>query len=160
VSKALDLRALDTLSGRWLAAWAGDAPFADCCTPDLHYEDPLTRGPLRGPEDVEEHAALLRHVLPDATITATAEALERQGHACFPWHLKGTHLGEYGPLPPTEKAVSLHGLHYVELSDGLIRRARGFLDLYEGATQLGLLPQRGGLGETALFVLRGFGLRR
>ena len=28
------------------------------------------------------------------------------------------------------------------------------------ATQLGLLPARGGPGETALLLLRGFGLRR
>ena len=31
-----------------------------------------------------------------------------------------------------------------------VRRARGFFDLYDAATQLGLLPSRGGLGETAL----------
>jgi hypothetical protein len=41
-----------------------------------------------------------------------------------------------------------------------VRRARGFFDLYDAATQLGLLPSRGGIGETALLVLRGFGLRR
>ena len=54
----------------------------------------------------------------------------------------------------------LDGLHFVELGDGRIHRARGFYDLYDGATQLGLLPARGGLGETALMFLRGFGLRR
>ena len=41
-----------------------------------------------------------------------------------------------------------------------MRRARGFFDLYDAATQLGLLPARGGMGETALLMLRGFGLRR
>ena len=56
--------------------------------------------------------------------------------------------------------MTLHGLHYIELSDGAVRRARGFFDLYDAATQLGLLPARGGLGETALLLLRGFGLRR
>ena len=61
---------------------------------------------------------------------------------------------------PPSSFVSLHGLHYIELSDGAVRRARGFFDLYDAATQLGLLPARGGLGETALLVLRGFGLRR
>ena len=63
-------------------------------------------------------------------------------------------------LPATERFVTLHGVHYVELSDGAVRRARGFFDLYDAATQLGLLPARGGLGETALLLLRGFGLRR
>lgn len=156
----LERGALDALAERWAAAWTGQASFADCCTPDVAYEDPLTVVPLAGPAAMTEHAERLTKVFPDATVERTAAALERGGHACFPWRLDGTHLGEYGPLPPTEKELSLHGLHYVELVDGRVRRARGFFDLYEGATQLGLLPQRGGLGEAALFLLRGFGLRR
>jgi hypothetical protein len=47
----------------------------------------------------------------------------------------------------------------VELSDNTIRRARSFYDLYDVATQLGILPSRGGIGETVLLMLRGFGLR-
>lgn len=156
----LERGVLDSLAERWASAWMGQAAFADCCTGDVSYEDPLSRVPLAGAAAVEEHAATMRSVFPDAVVQRTADALERGGLACFPWRLEGTHLGEYGPLPPTEKKLSLHGLHYVELSDGLVRRARGFFDLYEGATQLGLLPQRGGLGEAALLLLRGFGLRR
>jgi len=162
VSTGTDLErgALDSLAERWLEAWLGKASFAECCTGDLSYEDPLTAVPLTGPGAMEGHASTMRRVFPDARLERTAEALERGGHACFPWRLDGTHLGDYGPLPATEKPLSLHGLHYVELSDGLVRRARGFFDLYEGSVQLGLLPQRGGLGEVAMFLLRGFGLRR
>jgi hypothetical protein len=36
---------------------------------------------------------------------------------------------------------------------------RGFFDLYDAATQLGVLPGHGTLGEKALLMLRGFGLR-
>jgi hypothetical protein len=36
---------------------------------------------------------------------------------------------------------------------------RGFYDLYDAATQLGVLPGRGTLGEKALLLLRGLGLR-
>jgi hypothetical protein len=53
----------------------------------------------------------------------------------------------------------LHGIHYLELEGGRVRRARGFFDLYDAAIQLGLLPQRGSLTESALLLLRGFGLR-
>jgi hypothetical protein len=63
-------------------------------------------------------------------------------------------------LPATDRFMTIHGLHYLELTDGSVRRARGFFDLYDAATQLGLLPSRGGLGETALLLLRGFGVRR
>lgn len=151
---------LDELAERWAAAWTGHGAFADCCTPDVAYEDPLTPAPLAGPEAVTAHAATMRRVFPDARVERTAAALERGGNACFPWRLDGTHLGEHGPLPATERELSLHGLHYVELVDGRVRRARGFFDLYQGAQQLGLLPPRGGLGEAALLLLRGFGLRR
>jgi hypothetical protein len=56
--------------------------------------------------------------------------------------------------------VTIHGMHYLELVDGAVRRARGFFDLYDAAIQLGLLPARGGVGETALLLLRGFGVKR
>ena len=93
-------------------------------------------------------------------VGATAPALARGGYGCLPWKLSGTQRGDLAMLPATDEVVTLQGLHYLELKDGLMRRARGFLDLYEGATQLGLLPQKGGLGEAALLFLRGFGLRR
>ena len=40
-----------------------------------------------------------------------------------------------------------------------VRRARGFYDLYDAAAQLGILPARGGVGESVLLLLRGFGIR-
>ena len=103
----------------------------------------------------------LRSAFPDLHIEATAPPLSRNDHVCIPWRALGTHRAELGPmLPATERFVTLHGVHYIELSDGAVRRARGFFDLYDAATQLGVLPARGGLGETALLLLRGFGLRR
>jgi steroid delta-isomerase-like uncharacterized protein len=151
---------LDALSERWRHAWAGQLTFASCCTPDVGYEDPVAVEPLTGVEALERHAAALRAALPDLKLEAGARALARGAHACLPWRLAGTHRGDTTILPATDRFVVIHGLHYVELADGLVRRARGFFDLYEVATQLGLLPARGGLGETALLLLRGFGVRR
>jgi hypothetical protein len=160
VSDALQRRQLDTLAERWRNAWHG-AGFEACCTPDVSYEDPVAVDPLRGVEALDRHAAGLRSAFPDLRIEPTAPPLVRDSHACVPWRAAGTHRGDLGArLPATERFVTLHGLHYVELSDGAVRRARGFFDLYDAATQLGLMPARGGLGETALLLLRGFGLRR
>jgi hypothetical protein len=160
VSDALERPALDTLAERWRGAWQG-AGFEACCTPDVSYEDPVATDPLRGVEALDRHAAHLRGAFPDLRIQPTAPPLLRGAHACFPWRAAGTHKGDLGTmLPATDRFVSLHGLHYVELTDGAVRRARGFFDLYDAATQLGLLPTRGGPGETALLLLRGFGLRR
>lgn len=151
---------LDVLAERWSDAWLGEADFAELCTAGVNYEDPLAHEPLVGSPAMAEHAATMRRAFPDARIERTAPAVSRGDHACLPWRLLGTHTGEVGALPATDRFVSLDGLHYVELSDGLVHRARGFFDLYEGSIQLGLLPQRGGLGEAALLLLRGFGLRR
>jgi hypothetical protein len=160
VSVELERGALDALAERWRLGWHGEG-FEACCTPDLSYEDPIAVQPLRGVDALDRHAAGVRGAFPDLTVEATAPALGRGEHACIPWRAVGTHRGDIGTvLPASDRFVALHGLHYLELTDGLVRRARGFFDLYDAATQLGLLPARGGLGETALLVLRGFGLRR
>jgi predicted ester cyclase len=151
---------IDDLAGRWTSAWTEDGGFAACCSAELTYEDPLVAEPLTGLVEVEAHAARLRTAFPDARIEQTAPPLARGDHACVPWKLLGTNRGALAMLPATDRFVTLHGLHYLELTDGRVRRARGFLDLYDAATQLGLLPARGGWGEQALMLLRGFGLRR
>ena len=158
--RELERAEIDALADQWAKTWTDATGFESCCTGDVSYEDPMLRVPLTGVQALRDHAAQLHVAFPDAKVHRAAPALERGGHACLPWKLTGTHRGDIGMLPATDRTVSLHGLHYVELDDGLVRRARGFLDLYDGATQLGLLPERGGLGEAALLLLRGFGLRR
>lgn len=160
MSGELERSPLDDLADRWQRAWAGQASFADCCTPDIRYEDPVALDPLDGLTPLEAHAAMLRRAFTDLKVEASAPRLRTGAHAVFPWRLAGTHKGDLGPLPATDRFVTLHGIHYVELDDDRIRRARGFYDLYEAVTQLGLLPSRGSLGETALLLLRGFGIRR
>jgi hypothetical protein len=160
VSTELERGALDTLAEQWRAGWEG-AGFESCCTPDVSYEDPVAVDLLRGVEALDAHASMLRAAFPDLRMEATAQPLFRGAHACVPWRALGTHRGDLGQmLPASDRFVTIHGLHYLELTDGAIRRARGFFDLYDAAIQLGLLPSRGGLGETALLMLRGFGVRR
>lgn len=160
MSGQLERAPLDCLGERWQRAWSGDATFADCCTPDVRYEDPVAIDPLDGAPALEAHAGKLRRAFPDLRVENSAPRVQTGAHAVFPWRLAGTHRADLGPLPATDRFVTLHGLHYVELHDERIRRARGFFDLYEAVVQLGLLPGRGSLGETALLLLRGFGLRR
>ena len=151
---------VDVLADAWSRAWTEGAGFAACCTVGISYEDPRAIEPLTGLDPIERHAQALRTAFPDVHVEHTAPALQRGAHACIPWRLRGTHLGRLAGLPGTEEKIVIHGLHYVELTDGRISRARGFFDLYDGSIQLGLLPARGGLGESALLLLRGFGVRR
>jgi len=159
VSGELARSELDALAERWRGGWSARG-FEASCTPDVRYEDPVAVQPLEGIAALEDHAASLRAAMPDLRIEGSSPPLARGRHACLPWRLVGTHKGDTPILPATDRFIVLHGLHYVEVSDGLIHRARGFFDLYDVAVQLGLLPARGGLGETALLLLRGFGVRR
>jgi hypothetical protein len=144
VSAELERGALDDLAERWRAGWRGGG-FEGCCTPDVAYEDPVATDLLRGVDALDRHATTLRAAFPDLTVEATAPPLGRGQHACVPWRAVGTHRGDIGAaLPATDRFVALHGVHYLELADGLVRRARGFFDLYDAAVQLGLLPARGG----------------
>lgn len=159
----LERAQVEWLAERWAAAWEGGAGFAECCTPDVGYEDPLALEPLEGADALDRHAERARRALPDLRLERRGAPLwggPGEGFACLPWRLAATHRGEVAGLPATDRFVIVHGVHYAELSDGLIRRARGFYDLHDVAVQLGFVPARGSLAESTLLMLRGFGLRR
>jgi steroid delta-isomerase-like uncharacterized protein len=150
------------LAERWRRAWVEATPeaFGECCSVEVFYEDPLAIEPREGLGALAEHAGRLRTALPDMRVEAVGDAVVDDRNGCLPWRLVGTHRGEVGDVPATGRFVTLSGIHYVALVDGRIRRARGFFDLYDAAVQLGMLPKRGSLGESAIMLLRGFGLRR
>jgi steroid delta-isomerase-like uncharacterized protein len=150
------------LAERWRQAWVEATPeaFGECCSVEVFYEDPLAIEPREGLGALAEHAGRLRAALPDMRVEAVGDAVVDERNGCLPWRLVGTHRGEVGDVPATGRFVTLSGIHYVALVDGRIRRARGFFDLYDAAVQLGMLPKRGSLGESAIMLLRGFGLRR
>ena len=150
------------LAERWRGAWLAATPeaFGDCCHVDVLYEDPLATEPLEGLGALAAHARQLRSAFPDMRIEAGGPEVVSGNHACLPWRFAGTNKGDIAALPASDRFLAFHGVHFVELRDGDVRRARGFFDLYDVAVQLALLPKRGSLGETALMALRGFGLLR
>ena len=154
----------DELIDGWEAAWSGKDPsaFAELCVPDIHYEDPLTGEPLEGLAALVRHAARLWAAFPDARLERTGQRLldaQEPRFIAATSKLLATHRAPLEGLPPTNRFVVLHCIFYCELDDGRLRRVRAFFDLYDAAVQLGVLPARGTLGEKALLVLRGFGLR-
>jgi steroid delta-isomerase-like uncharacterized protein len=154
---------VEELVDRWQAAWAGRdrRAFREVCTPDVHYEDPLCGEPLEGPEAVADHAARLWATFPDVRVERTGERLADGRYVAAPCKVLGTHRGELEGLPATGRFVVVHLVCYLELDGARERlfRARSFFDAYDAAVQLGVLPAHGTLGERALLMLRGFGLR-
>jgi steroid delta-isomerase-like uncharacterized protein len=152
---------VDELFDAWEAAWSEKDPaaFEPLCAPDLHYEDPLTDEPLEGAEQLTRHAARLWAAAPDARVEQTGARLSDGHFAAAPCKLLATHRAPLEGLPATNRFVVVHCVFYCELRHEQLLRVRAFFDLYDAATQLGVLPARGTLGEKALLVLRGFGFR-
>ena len=152
---------VDELIDGWEAAWSGreEAAFRKVCAQKVHYEDPLTPEPLEGVEELGQHASRLWAAFPDARLERTGERLTDQRFVAAPSKLLGTHRAPLNGLPATNRFLVVHCIFYCELRRGRLLRVRAFFDLYDAATQLGVLPGRGTLGEKALLMLRGFGLR-
>jgi steroid delta-isomerase-like uncharacterized protein len=152
---------VDELIDGWEAAWSGkDAEaFQDLCAPAVHYEDPLTDEPLVGADALGHHAEQLWAAFPDARLERTGERLSDGRFVAAPGKVLATHKGALEGLPATNRFIVVHCVCYCELRRERLLRVRAFFDLYDAATQLGVLPNRGSLGEKALLVLRGFGLR-
>ena len=152
----------DGVLDAWERAWSGRDPgaFARVCTPDVHYEDPLTPSPLTGPEALAGHAQRLWAAFPDARVNSAGRRLSGGPFVAAPLVVLGTHSEPLEALPASLRQLRVHAVAYAELADGRLSRIRVFFDLYAVAVQLGVLPRSGSLGERALMVLRGFGLRR
>lgn len=154
---------VDALFDAWEAAWSGRDPaaFAAVCHPDdFHYEDPLTPQPLESPAALAAHAGRLWAGFPDARLQSTGARLTDGVFAVAPAKLLATHKAPLEGLPPTNRFIIIHALFYCEIRDERLFRVRTFFDLYGAAVELGVLPRPGTLGERALLVLRGFGLKR
>ena len=152
---------VDQLFDSWEAAWSGkerDA-FGELCASDVSYEDPLLAEPLDGVDALAAHAARLWAAFPDARLQKLGERLSDGRFVAAPSKLLATHKEALEGLPATGKFVVVPCVFYCELERGRLLRVRAFFDLYEAAVQLGVLPGRGSLGEKALLMLRGFGLR-
>ena len=152
---------VEELIAGWEQAWSGkDADaFGELCAPGIHYEDPLTDAPLEGADALGRHAERLWAAFPDARLERTGEILSNGQFVAAPGKMLATHRGSMEGLPATNRFIVVHSICYCELRRGRLFRVRAFFDLYDAATQLGVLPNRGSLGEKALLVLRGFGLR-
>lgn len=151
---------LDALQGAWMGRRRG--AFREMCAPDVHWEDPFCTEPLHGPDAIAEHAARLWEAFPDAKVETAGSRLAHGRFVAAPVKLGGTHLGELEGVTASGHYVLVHAVLYCELDPPgeKLWRVRVFLDGYDTAVQVGLLPRRGSLGERALMLARGFGLRR
>lgn len=155
---------ITTLLDAFEVAWSGPSAlaFGVVLAPDGHYEDPLLRGPLRGPERLAQHAARLRVAFPDLRFERSGPPMVGGAVVSQGVRLRGTHRAELGNIPTTDKEVDLHAVIVAGIASSGTRLAqvRIFFDRYDAAVQLGVLPRPRSLAERALLALRGFGIPR
>ncbi|MBJ7471862.1 MAG: ester cyclase [Solirubrobacteraceae bacterium] len=153
-----------TLLDAFEVAWSGPSAlaFGVVLDQDGHYEDPLLRGPLRGPERVAQHAARMRVAFPDLVFERSGPPMVGGALLSQGVRLQGTHRAEIGSIPSTDKELTLHAVIVAGLNPTGTRlaRVRIFYDRYEAAVQLGVLPRERSIAERALLALRGFGIPR
>ncbi len=153
-----------TLLDAFEVAWSGPSAlaFGIVLAPDAHYEDPLLRGPVRGPERVAQHAARMRVAFPDLVFERSGPPMLGGALVSQGVRLTGTHRAEIGNVPSTDKEIDLHAVIVANLASSGQRFAqvRIFFDRYDAAVQLGVLPRPRSLAERALLALRGFGIPR
>lgn len=145
------------------AAFAGRRrqAFATCCAVDVHYEDPLCAAPLEGLDELADHAARLWQAMPAALVERSGARLHDGQFVAAPIRVSGRHTGDLPRLPASGRPVAVQVLLYCQLDGARERlwRIRAFYDPYDAGVQLGILPKHGTIGERALLMLRGFGIR-
>lgn len=119
----------------------------------------MCASPLLGPDAIARRAAKLWDAFPDVRLNRTGPRLGDGRHASAPAKLLGTHRAPLEGLAATNRFVVVHVVFFAELRERRLFRVRAFLDLYGAAVTLGVLPKPGSVGERALLLLRGFGLR-
>ncbi len=151
----------DELIDGWEDAWSGrdSRAFVEICASNVTYEDPVLAEPLTGPAAIGAHAERLWSAFPDARLECSGARLTGGRYLAAPSRLLATNTETLETLPATNKFVAVPMVFYCETERGKLLRVRAFFDLYDAATQLGILPARGTLSERALLLLRGFGLR-
>ena len=153
---------VDELIDGWEAAWSGKD--AGAFEPALRARHPLRgsahRRAARGTRRARRHAERLWAAFPDARLERTGARLTDGRFVAAPSKLLGDPpRAARGPARRPTGSSSCTASATASCEHERLLRVRAFFDLYDAATQLGVLPARGTMGEKALLMLRGFGLR-
>ena len=123
----------------YFAAW--NARSADAILAALNdsgtYEDPGTGGPISG-EALRAHVTGLWSAFPDLRFEERSLAGTGESSAAALWIMRGTNTGSMMGLPPTGKAVELHGADFIALKTGKVETVAGYFDTSAVPRQLGL----------------------
>ena len=155
-----DRRRADRRLGGGLVGQGRRPPSRAVCSRDIHYEDPLTAEPLEGLDELGRHADRLWAAFPDARLERTGERLTNE-----PLRRRAVQAAGHPPGAARGPARRPTGSSSSTASSTASSSATACCACAPSSTSTtpppssGVLPGRGTLGEKALLMLRGFGLR-
>jgi steroid delta-isomerase-like uncharacterized protein len=103
--------------------------------PDLVVHAPVPTGP--GREGLKAALGSIRVGFPDSHVVV--DDLAFGGETIYRrWTITGTHMGSFQGLPPTGRAIEVHGVDVDRFEGGLVAEHWSFWDVAELMRQLGV----------------------
>ncbi|MBR0691748.1 nuclear transport factor 2 family protein [Bradyrhizobium lablabi] len=127
----------------YLAYNAHDAAaVAALYAPDATHEDIAQGKPKHGPDEIAAGLGRFFSWFPDAHWAPQHHAIGASGVAAVSYLLTATLKRQFGPIAPRDQAVSLRGVHMLQIRDGLIRRSEDYWDAATFQRQLNHVHER------------------
>jgi steroid delta-isomerase-like uncharacterized protein len=101
------------------------------------YADPITAGPITG-EAIARYAQRLWTAFPDLAFEMVSVAETGGGRVAAQWIMRGTNLGSFQDLPPTNRSIETTGADFVTTANGRVISVVGYFDPGSVPRQLGL----------------------
>jgi predicted ester cyclase len=99
-----------------------------------------------GIEAARQHLLTFHHCYPDLHVTVDGQVAEDD--IVVTWYtMRGTHLGEWGGIKPTNKVLTLRGVNVQRFRDGRILEAWGGANTLEAFLEIGAIRLPGGTGD-------------
>jgi len=102
---------------------------------------------IMGIEGFRDHVLTFHHCYPDLLVTIEGQVAEGDIVVTW-WTMRGTHLGEFGGVPPTKKRVLLRGVNVQKIREGRIVEHSGGSNSLEILLELGVVRWAGGHSAT------------
>jgi steroid delta-isomerase-like uncharacterized protein len=121
----------------------GDEALADeILDPEVVFHGTAGNGELRGVHAMKAFVAGYKRAFPEAHSTVEDQVAEGD-KVVTRWRARGTHRGQLGPIPATDKEFAMDGITIERIEDGRIA------EVWVARDELGLLRQLGVLPEPA-----------
>jgi steroid delta-isomerase-like uncharacterized protein len=121
--------------------------------PEDYVDDFVAIGEFRGKEAVRAFFDELFAAMPDFEMSVE-RVVGDEGAVAVKWRAEATFSdAPFQGIQPTGRRVSLRGVDFFEIEDGLIRRNTIFYDGASFARQIGMLPPEGSLADRTMLRL-------